>query len=115
VFERLDGSIGRVERRATMIEEHALRLDAPLVAQVSRWDRLKDPLGVLTAFAEYVSELLAGLHAAERMGAAAQVLVRHRFLGPRHLGQYVDLLETVLGRSQALVTGRSTSTEHGAA
>src|SRR4051812_25008949 len=30
VFERLDGSVGRVERRATMIEEAALRLDTPL-------------------------------------------------------------------------------------
>ena len=54
VFERLDGSVGRVERRATMIEEAALALDAPLLAQVSRWDRLKDPLGVLAGFAEYV-------------------------------------------------------------
>ena len=37
-----------------MIEEHALRLDTPLVAQVSRWDRLKDPVGVLAGFAEHV-------------------------------------------------------------
>ena len=43
VFERLDGSVGRVERRATMIEEAPLRLDAPLVAQVSRWDRAQGP------------------------------------------------------------------------
>jgi trehalose synthase len=54
VFERLDGTVGRVERRARITEEHALRLDAPLVAQVSRWDRLKDPIGVLTGFAEHV-------------------------------------------------------------
>ena len=54
VFERLDGSVGHVEHRATMIEEAPLRLDTPLLAQVSRWDRLKDPLGVLAAFAEYV-------------------------------------------------------------
>jgi trehalose synthase len=54
VFERLDGTVGRVERRATLIEEHALTLDAPLVAQVSRWDGLKDPLGVLEGFAEHV-------------------------------------------------------------
>ena len=31
------------------------------------------------------------------MGEAAQVRVRDRFLGPRHLGQYVDLLDSVLG------------------
>jgi trehalose synthase len=54
VFERLDGSVGRVERAARVIEEHQLRLDVPLVLQVSRWDRLKDPLGVLAGFAEQV-------------------------------------------------------------
>jgi trehalose synthase len=54
VFERLDGTVGRVESEAQRVEEHRLRLDVPLLAQVSRWDRLKDPLGVLTAFAEYV-------------------------------------------------------------
>ena len=54
VFERLDGTVGRVESKAKVVEEHQLRLDVPLLAQVSRWDRLKDPLGVLAAFAEHV-------------------------------------------------------------
>jgi trehalose synthase len=54
IFERLDGSVGKVERQAQLVEEHALRLDAPLLAQVSRWDRLKDPAGILAAFAEHV-------------------------------------------------------------
>jgi trehalose synthase len=54
VFERLDGSIGAVEHPARLIEEEPLRLDVPLVAQVSRWDRLKDPIGVLTGFVEHV-------------------------------------------------------------
>jgi trehalose synthase len=54
VFERVDGTTGRVSRAARMIEEHQLRLDTPLVVQVSRWDRLKDPLGVLAGFAEHV-------------------------------------------------------------
>jgi trehalose synthase len=225
VFQRLDGSTGSVEHEARLIEEEPLRLDSPLVAQVSRWDRLKDPVGVLSAFAEYVdaaeephlmlagpdvtavaddpegaevlaeveeawrelappvrrrvhlallpmedadenavmvnalqrradvvvqkslaegfgltvaeamwkgrpvvasavggiqdqiedgrtgvlvepsdlagfgarlNQLLADLHGAERMGNAAQMRVRDHFLGPRHLGQYVDLLERVL-------------------
>jgi trehalose synthase len=225
VFERLDGSTGRVQRPARMIEEVALRLDTPLVTQISRWDHLKDPLGVLAGFVEHVSadeaphlvlagpdvaavaddpegagvlaevqsawealprtarrrvhlamlpmedadenavivnalqrrsdvvvqksiaegfgltvaeamwkgrpvvattvggiqdqiedgvtgrlvaahdlaafgrrvsELLADPHAAERMGVAAQARVREHFLGPRHLGQYVELLEAVL-------------------
>ena len=54
VFERLDGTVGRVQHTARVAEEHQLRLDTPLLAQVSRWDRLKDPLGVITAFAEHV-------------------------------------------------------------
>jgi trehalose synthase len=231
VFERLDGTTGRVSRTARMIEEHRLRLDTPLVVQVSRWDRLKDPLGVLAGFAEHVhaedehphlvlagpdvaavaddpegaevleeveaawhdlprgvrrhvhlallpmddpdenavivnalqrradvvvqkslaegfgltvseamwkgrpvvasrvggiqdqiedgrtgwlvgatdlaefgdrvTRLLADPHAAERMGEAAQARVRDHFLGPRHLGQYVDLLERILAPSTA--------------
>jgi trehalose synthase len=228
VFERLDGTTGRVSRPARMIEEDQLRLDTPLVVQVSRWDRLKDPLGVLAGFAEHVhaedeqphlvlagpdvaavaddpegaevleeveaawralpsgvrrrvhlallpmddadenavivnalqrradvvvqkslaegfgltvaeamwkgrpvvasrvggiqdqiengrtgwlvgaadlaefgdrvTALLSDPHAAERMGEAAQARVRDHFLGPRHLGEYVDLLERVLQR-----------------
>jgi trehalose synthase len=54
VFERLDGTVGQVQRTARVIEERPLRLDDPLIAQVSRWDRLKDPLGVLAGFAEHV-------------------------------------------------------------
>ena len=230
VFERLDGSVAKVERAARVIEEHPLRLDTPLVVQVSRWDRLKDPLGVLEGFAEHVhagehphlvlagpdvaavaddpegaevlaeveqvwhglpravrrrvhlallpmddpdenaimvnalqrradvvvqkslaegfgltvaeamwkgrpvvasrvggiqdqiedgttghlveardlaafgariSELLADPHEAERMGEAAQNRVRDHFLGARHLGQYVELLERVLSSTPA--------------
>jgi trehalose synthase len=173
IFERLDGSVGRVEREAQILEEHALRLDVPLLAQVSRWDRLKDPAGIVAAFAEHVhldedphlllagpdvtavaddpegaqvyreiesiwhelpqrvrrrvhlallpmddpdenavivnaiqrrADVVAqkslaegfGLTVSERMGRAAQARVRDHFLGPRHLGQYVELLERVL-------------------
>jgi trehalose synthase len=225
IFERLDGSVGTVEHEAQCVEESPLRLDVPLLAQVSRWDRLKDPLGILSAFAEHVhaddephlllagpdvtavaddpegaevfdeveaawhdlpqtvrrrvhlallpmddadenavivnalqrradvvaqkslaegfgltvseamwkgrpvvasqvggiqdqiedgqtgylvdptdlagfadrvNHLLLDHHAAERMGAAAQTRVRDLFLGPRHLGQYVELLDKVL-------------------
>jgi len=52
-FQRLDGSVGRVRRRAQLVEGRPLRLDVPLLAQVSRWDRLKDPVGVLSAFAHH--------------------------------------------------------------
>jgi trehalose synthase len=54
VFERLDGTVGRVEAEAQRVEEHQLALDVPLLVQVSRWDRLKDPLGVLAAFSEHI-------------------------------------------------------------
>jgi trehalose synthase len=54
LFERHDGSTGRVERRAQMIEDRPLDGDAPVVTQVSRWDRLKDPLGVIEGFVAHV-------------------------------------------------------------
>jgi trehalose synthase len=53
-FSRQDGTPGRVERRARMIEDQVLSLETPVVLQVSRWDRLKDPLGVIRGFAEHV-------------------------------------------------------------
>ena len=53
-FTRSDGTPGRVERRAEMLEEEPLSAEVPVVMQVSRWDQLKDPLGVLFAFAEHV-------------------------------------------------------------
>ncbi len=55
-FTRSDGTPGRVERRAEMLQEEELEADVPVVMQVSRWDQLKDPLGVLGAFAEHVAK-----------------------------------------------------------
>jgi trehalose synthase len=53
-FERQDGTPGRVERCAHLIEEAPVRMDTPVVVQVSRWDALKDPLGVIQGFGEFV-------------------------------------------------------------
>jgi trehalose synthase len=53
-FERQDGTPGRVERRARIVEDRQLRSDDPVVLQVSRWDALKDPIGVIRGFAEHV-------------------------------------------------------------
>jgi trehalose synthase len=53
-FERPDGTPGRIERRARMVEDAPLPLDAPMVLQVSRWDALKDPIGVIRGFAGHV-------------------------------------------------------------
>jgi trehalose synthase len=51
-FEREDGTPGRVDRAAEIVRDGPPPpLDAPLVVQVSRWDRLKDPVGVLDGFA----------------------------------------------------------------
>jgi trehalose synthase len=44
----------RVRRRASAVEEAPAPVDAPLVVQVSRWDRLKDHVGVLHGFARHV-------------------------------------------------------------
>ncbi|HET7417082.1 MAG TPA: hypothetical protein VFJ61_05620, partial [Solirubrobacterales bacterium] len=65
VFERADGTPGRVERKATILQDEELPEDARVVAQVSRWDRLKDPHGLLTMLAEHLDDpgvhlLLAG-------------------------------------------------------
>lgn len=52
IFVRDDGSIGHVIRRAEVVREGGpAREDVPLLVQVSRWDRMKDHLGVLDAFA----------------------------------------------------------------
>lgn len=56
-----DGSKSRVNRAADVIRlGRAYAADVPLVVQVSRWDRLKDHLGVLDGFAQYVQHGGAG-------------------------------------------------------
>jgi trehalose synthase len=60
-FTRRDGSPGRIDRRADVLQTGPPPPPgAPLVVQVSRWDRLKDMAGVMTGFAEHVD---AGLGA----------------------------------------------------
>jgi trehalose synthase len=54
VFTRDDGTTGRVDRAAELVEEAPLPGDERLLCQVSRWDRLKDPAGVLEAFEHHV-------------------------------------------------------------
>ncbi len=52
VFAREDGTPGRVDRAAKVLREGAPpSWRTPLVVQVSRWDWLKDPIGVLEGFA----------------------------------------------------------------
>jgi trehalose synthase len=54
MFRRQDGSVRRIVRSAEVDQVAHLPEDAPLVVQVSRWDRLKDHAGLLTCFAEDV-------------------------------------------------------------
>jgi trehalose synthase len=53
-FRRQDGTRARVERRAQLIEDEPVEEDTPLVLQLSRWDALKDPVGVIRGFAAHV-------------------------------------------------------------
>jgi trehalose synthase len=54
-FVRLDGSTATVGRRAALDEDAPLGPSDRYVLQVSRWDSLKDPLGVIEGFAEHVA------------------------------------------------------------
>jgi trehalose synthase len=70
LFHRLDGSTARVDRAADLDQDGPVPEGAPLVSQVSRWDRLKDPVGVLRCFTEHCRTeeahlLLAGPSVAE--------------------------------------------------
>jgi trehalose synthase len=104
-FTATDGTLRRIERRA-----HVLSLDGPprwedpLVLQVSRWDPLKDPIGVMDAFARVPLEdpareahlMLAapevtGVADDPEAGAMFQATVDHWHGLPGHLRQRVHL------------------------
>jgi trehalose synthase len=53
LFHRFDGTVARVDRAAELDQDGPVPDDAPVVSQVSRWDRLKDPIGVLQSFTEH--------------------------------------------------------------
>jgi trehalose synthase len=55
-FVREDGTPGRVDRGAEIAQIAPLRDDDRVVVQVSRWDHLKDPIGVLQGFVAHVGE-----------------------------------------------------------
>ena len=61
-FARRDGSPGRIERRVDVVQTGPPPpTDAPLVVQVSRWDRMKDMAGVMEGFVQHVDPAL-GAH-----------------------------------------------------
>jgi trehalose synthase len=56
LFSRENGTPGRVDRHAELIGGlPPPSSSAKLVVQLSRWDRLKDPVGVVEGFARYVA------------------------------------------------------------
>ncbi len=54
-FIHEDGVPTQVRRAAELLEGRRLRASDPVVLQVSRWDALKDPLGVIRGFVEHVA------------------------------------------------------------
>jgi trehalose synthase len=61
-FTNLDGSPGRVDRPAQRWEGRPLRSSDRVVVQVSRWDALKDPIGVIRGFAQHVAPVVPDAH-----------------------------------------------------
>ena len=57
VFRRLDGRLAEVTRRAVLVDGGPPpQSHRPIVLQVSRWDRLKDHLGVMRGFAARIAD-----------------------------------------------------------
>lgn len=54
-FQRADGSDAEVTRTASLLETAPLEPATQVVLQVSRWDTLKDPAGVLQGFVEHIA------------------------------------------------------------
>ena len=62
-FLKWDQTEGRVERATQLFDGGPPPPpDARLVVQVSRWDRLKDPVGVMRGFAEHVAPRTEDVH-----------------------------------------------------
>jgi trehalose synthase len=62
-FSRRDGTVGSVRRHTDLLSgSPPPPANAPLVVQVSRWDRFKDMVGVLAAFAEHVAPVRQDAH-----------------------------------------------------
>lgn len=53
-FQRSDGATIKVERKASLCGA-AIPHDARVVMQVSRWDDLKDPVGVMQGFVDHIA------------------------------------------------------------
>ncbi len=54
-YTRRDGSPGELHERGAVVADALPGPEDPVVVQVSRWDRLKDMIGVMRGFAEHVA------------------------------------------------------------
>ena len=54
MFRRQDGTPQRVNRPARIEQDETLPAEAQMVTQVSRWDRLKDPVGLVRLFGRHL-------------------------------------------------------------
>lgn len=61
-FTHRDGTPGSMRRHTGLLPHEPPPPDAPLVVQVSRWDRLKDMAGVLEGFAEHLAPEAPDVH-----------------------------------------------------
>jgi trehalose synthase len=95
LFRRFDGHQARVTRGADLVQDGPLPEDAPVVSQVSRWDRLKDPVGVLNTFAEY-----------NRVEDAHLLLAGPSVAGVSDDPEGAEVLEEVTARRQELPPGQ---------
>jgi trehalose synthase len=89
-FLREDGSPGRCDRIADVVREGPPPLETtPLVVQVSRWDRLKDPIGVLRGFLRLDPERARGAHL--MLAGPATAGVADDPEGARVLGEVIEV------------------------
>jgi trehalose synthase len=62
-FTRADGTTGTVSRKVSIIDDgNPPPDDARIVLQSARWDRLKDPSGVIEFFADHIAEAESDVH-----------------------------------------------------
>jgi trehalose synthase len=99
-FTRHDGTPGRVDRRTQLVEVAPLDADTPVVLQVSRWDMLKDPIGVIRGFADHVPAA-TGAHLIYAGPAVAEVTDDPE--GARVLRSVLRLWEGLPAEQQARV------------
>jgi trehalose synthase len=93
-FHREDGSPGRCDRTADVVREGPPPTDAtPLIVQVSRWDRLKDPIGVMHGFLRLDRARARGAHLMLAGPAAAGVADDPE--GARVLADVIDAWRTL--------------------